>query len=68
MIYENVFQKKEFQILEAAKLIENFLLAGGKVQKAKVGRKIVKTFPKVGGVGYKGAKAVNLKDKGLYVR
>ena len=49
-------------------LVLEYLLKGGEIKVAKTGRK-VKTFPMVrGSVANKGAKAINLKNVGLYVR
>jgi hypothetical protein len=49
-------------------LVLEYLLKGGEITVAKVGRK-VKTFPMVrGSVAHKGAKAINLKNVGIYLR
>ena len=49
-------------------LVLEYLLKGGEITVAKVGRK-VKTFPATrGSVFNKGAKSVNLKNIGIYLR
>ena len=49
-------------------LVLEYLLKGGEIKVVPVGRK-VKTFPMVrGSVAHKGAKAINLKNIGLYLR
>lgn len=56
-------------ITEATELLVlEYLLNGGEIKVAKAGRK-VKTFPMVrGSVANKGAKSVNLKNVGIYLR
>lgn len=49
-------------------LVLEYLLNGGEIKVAPVGRK-VKTFPMVrGSVANKGAKSINLKNIGIYLR
>jgi len=49
-------------------LVLEYLLKGGEITVAKVGRK-VKTFPMVrGSVAHKRAKAIHLKNVGIYLR
>lgn len=68
MIYANVLEKRQAQALEIANLVDAFVAKGGTVKLAKPGRKAGNTFFSKGAVAYKGAKATNLKNIGLYVR
>lgn len=68
MTYENLLQKREAQAAEAAALVKAFVAKGGQVTFVKAGRKTIKTFNVSGSVANKGAKAITLRNSGLFKR
>jgi phosphoribosyl-dephospho-CoA transferase len=68
MTYENLLQKREAQAAEAAALVKAFVAKGGQVTFVKPGRKTIKTFNVSGSVANKGAKAITLRNSGLFKR
>jgi len=68
MIYENLIQKREAQSAETAELVKAFTAKGGQVTLVKPGRKTIKTFNVSGSVANKGAKAITLRNSGIFKR
>ena len=68
MTYQNLLQKREAQAAEAAALVKEFVAKGGQVTFVKTGRKTIKTFNMAGSVANKGAKAITLRNSGVYKR
>ena len=68
MIYGNVLQKRQAQASQLQELVEAFIAKGGEVTLAKPGRKSANTFASKGVVSNKGAKAMTLRNSGLYLR
>jgi hypothetical protein len=68
MIYENLLQKRAAQAAVADALVQDFLAKGGEVTFVKAGRQTTKTFNVSGSVANKGAKAITLRNSGLFKR
>jgi len=68
MIYGNVLEKRQAQVTAIAELVQAFIANGGEVTIATPGRKSANTFASKGVVSNKGAKAMTLRNAGLYLR
>lgn len=68
MIYGSVLEKRKAQASELQILVEAFIAKGGEVTVAATGRKGANTFISKGVVSNKGAKAMTLRNSGIYKR